>query len=349
MDNHDPCQHASYCATHNGPAYPPGPCNCGAEPEKAPLATFADLPVNAGEKMGPILITLANLPPDAVGLLNGVAGRLGELYEHLAVPDEEERPQESFEALEFLAGQACDRVGKAVTHEEFKATGVEVVSIILRAVCSPVFFRRAFGVVDKSAPTLALPRSLPPEAARLLGTLANNMAATLDTLDADHRDALVEQSAQIVGRPVSINIPLLSIGQRVATKFGLLNVDGALTRLPAGTEICWHLAPPPSEATITVALVGYPSEFDGPRGDALAAALSEIATERLRQDRRWGGPEHDDSHTAHQWAALLTPRANGAHIYSGNPYRRALVELASLAVAALQAHDRATPATGEDA
>jgi hypothetical protein len=40
-------QHASDCAVHNAPAYPPGPCDCGAVPSLLPLPVLDRPPLRA--------------------------------------------------------------------------------------------------------------------------------------------------------------------------------------------------------------------------------------------------------------------------------------------------------------
>lgn len=64
----------------------------------------------------------------------------------------------------------------------------------------------------------------------------------------------------------------------------------------------------------------------------------EIKFERAKQDERWG-PEHDDKHTSGDWAALIEQRTDLGFKYGD--YRRSLVEIAAIAVAAIEAHDRA--------
>jgi hypothetical protein len=41
-------QHASDCALHHGPAYKPEPCNCGAEPGRAPEDYGSEFPADPG-------------------------------------------------------------------------------------------------------------------------------------------------------------------------------------------------------------------------------------------------------------------------------------------------------------
>lgn len=59
----------------------------------------------------------------------------------------------------------------------------------------------------------------------------------------------------------------------------------------------------------------------------------EIKQERERQDRKHGGPAHDDNHTAAEWFSFI--QAQGRY-----PYRISLIRIAALAVAAVESFDR---------
>ena len=70
-----------------------------------------------------------------------------------------------------------------------------------------------------------------------------------------------------------------------------------------------------------------------------------ILHERQKQDRKWGGPEHDDTHVPVHWNRIIqhySELAIGAIFVDENPadYRRHLIQVAALAVAAIQSHDR---------
>jgi hypothetical protein len=75
------------------------------------------------------------------------------------------------------------------------------------------------------------------------------------------------------------------------------------------------------------------------------AVLDEVQAERQRQDEKWGGPEHDSEHEMDEWLNLLNARRGLAlHArYHGDSadYRRRLIQIAALAVAAVEAFDRA--------
>lgn len=70
----------------------------------------------------------------------------------------------------------------------------------------------------------------------------------------------------------------------------------------------------------------------------------QVGEERRRQDLRWGGPESDDRNSYDDWDRHIrrlhdeTLRAR----LRNDPaeYRRTMIQVAALAVAAVQAHDR---------
>lgn len=79
--------------------------------------------------------------------------------------------------------------------------------------------------------------------------------------------------------------------------------------------------------------------------------LAQIIEERRSQDRQWGGADHDDGHDRSDWPKFIaehndraikmarkigTTHANGA----ADEYRKQLIEIAALAVAAIESHDR---------
>ena len=78
--------------------------------------------------------------------------------------------------------------------------------------------------------------------------------------------------------------------------------------------------------------------------------LNEIREERQHQDKKWGGPDHDDRHSPYAWAAFLTVYLGQAVSdfvnESGRPdsqlrkFRFNMVKVAALAVAAIEVVDR---------
>lgn len=75
--------------------------------------------------------------------------------------------------------------------------------------------------------------------------------------------------------------------------------------------------------------------------------FGEIATERMAQDALGYDRAHDDAHTPEKWVALICRHAglainDGAEEVDLVRYRRQLVRVAALAVAALESLDRRT-------
>jgi hypothetical protein len=82
------------------------------------------------------------------------------------------------------------------------------------------------------------------------------------------------------------------------------------------------------------------------------SALAEVAAERAAQDAEWGGPTHDDRHLPWDWVALLTRHAGLAVTDGGGEadqvrFRRQMVRVAALAVAAVESIDRRWPGLGK--
>jgi hypothetical protein len=75
----------------------------------------------------------------------------------------------------------------------------------------------------------------------------------------------------------------------------------------------------------------------------------QIQMERIAQDFQWGGPEHDDNHSAWDWIAYLTKHVGRAVMWPFNSliFRTQMVKVAALAVAAIEWLDRNYPTKGE--
>lgn len=75
--------------------------------------------------------------------------------------------------------------------------------------------------------------------------------------------------------------------------------------------------------------------------------LLEVAVERAHQDKKWGGPEHDDQYTALEFLQLVERYAILARVMSsrGSPgkARHRLIRVAALAIAAVESIDRKAP------
>lgn len=76
----------------------------------------------------------------------------------------------------------------------------------------------------------------------------------------------------------------------------------------------------------------------------LLAIANDVLQECQRQDEKWGGPEHDDQHTDREWTAIVAEHLGRAGYAISEDdavgYRRQMVRVAALAVAALEAFDR---------
>lgn len=78
--------------------------------------------------------------------------------------------------------------------------------------------------------------------------------------------------------------------------------------------------------------------------DRIRNVLDEIAAERRRQDSKWGGPDNDDTYTPGIWVQLIQDYAGWSRVMAGmdSPlkYRKRMMQVAALAVAAVESHDR---------
>jgi hypothetical protein len=68
----------------------------------------------------------------------------------------------------------------------------------------------------------------------------------------------------------------------------------------------------------------------------------DIQDERDRQDAQWGGPKHDDQHTASQWASFRGKFENRQLRLTDDPrkQREELVKIAALTIAQIESLDR---------
>ena len=73
----------------------------------------------------------------------------------------------------------------------------------------------------------------------------------------------------------------------------------------------------------------------------MPTVYEEIAAERAAQDAKWGGPAHDDTHFASDWIGYIIDHARRAFAVGG--FRRQMIRVAALAVAAVESHDRKWP------
>lgn len=75
--------------------------------------------------------------------------------------------------------------------------------------------------------------------------------------------------------------------------------------------------------------------------------LSEINSEREHQVRRWGNDKDDALNTPFHWVNWIVACATGWHFggwklghAENRKFRRCMVQVAALAVAAIESHDR---------
>lgn len=75
--------------------------------------------------------------------------------------------------------------------------------------------------------------------------------------------------------------------------------------------------------------------------------FAEVAREREAQDYQWGGPKHDDEHVGQDWCDFIAKQLKDARLADRNPthakkgqYRRRMVKVAALAIAAIESYDR---------
>lgn len=70
----------------------------------------------------------------------------------------------------------------------------------------------------------------------------------------------------------------------------------------------------------------------------------EILAERREQDVRWGGPSHDDTHLPFEWCQYIDKfRRYARDSDSASEYEHRLIQIAALAVAAVESSRRLNP------
>lgn len=77
--------------------------------------------------------------------------------------------------------------------------------------------------------------------------------------------------------------------------------------------------------------------LDKPIDHEKTSVYTEIFDERVRQDSKWGGPDHDDQHSVSDFVTFIIQHAKRAESENS---RRQLVRVAALAVAAIESMDR---------
>lgn len=138
---------------------------------------------------------------------------------------------------------------------------------------------------------------------------------------------------------------------RLASLLGLAKVHGLDTfALTVEDLAALEQFAPPKLQTMELrvdasSLVGRLSGTEG--------IVLDIFAERDRQDAQWGGPDHDDSHSARDWLVYVNKQVETAigetlsddttQLVDPEHYRQRMVKIAALAVAAIESLDRAIP------
>lgn len=118
--------------------------------------------------------------------------------------------------------------------------------------------------------------------------------------------------------------------------------DGIDVRPPISDNGCPHvqLFSHYGGAFVPVSCPYCPAEMKIKRPQAIV--LEQIAAEREKQDRQWGGASHDDEHTRRDWLGFIKEHRDRAQrsIDKDADYRHRLIVIAALAVAAVESLDR---------
>lgn len=91
---------------------------------------------------------------------------------------------------------------------------------------------------------------------------------------------------------------------------------------------------------------------------AQLAILTDIVDERKRQDEQWGGAEHDDGHSVSDWARFIEGQLDKVRtdylnatpetaLVRSTIWRARMVKVAALAMATIEAVDRAAATSAE--
>jgi hypothetical protein len=80
--------------------------------------------------------------------------------------------------------------------------------------------------------------------------------------------------------------------------------------------------------------------------------IAEFMVERIRQDMQWGGPHHDDTRKEWDWCAYIEKQnflANAKSLTDKgrDSWRRRMIKIGALALAAVESYDRKAEAAAE--
>jgi hypothetical protein len=91
-------------------------------------------------------------------------------------------------------------------------------------------------------------------------------------------------------------------------------------------------------------LVDMVYEMDEETHKPVSNALIDVQKERDRQDEKWGGSDHDDTHCVNDWVEFICTYAQWAKMMwrldSPDKFRRRMIQVAALAVASCESFDR---------
>ena len=83
--------------------------------------------------------------------------------------------------------------------------------------------------------------------------------------------------------------------------------------------------------------------------DPITKVFKDVLRRRMEQDKKHGGPSHDDNHTRGDWSSFIHKyalRLEGALMNRAN-YRDTLIDIAALAIDAAESFDRNESGTSE--
>lgn len=87
--------------------------------------------------------------------------------------------------------------------------------------------------------------------------------------------------------------------------------------------------------------IELPEESDEELSGELSRVLLDVLEERKRQDAKWGGPEHDDLHTAAEWREFRDRfEGEAIAVCDYQAARESVVKIAALAIAQVESLDR---------
>lgn len=73
----------------------------------------------------------------------------------------------------------------------------------------------------------------------------------------------------------------------------------------------------------------------------VSRVLLDILKERDRQNEKWGGPEHDDTHGAVAWIAILVNQVSMVKLEDlRGTFYAAMIRVAAVAIAAAESYKR---------